>query len=231
MKQRLSLTARRTAALLLLSIVTAALVTPAASQAQPNRDNWQRVPDVLAALAIDDGSWVADVGAGDGYFARHLARSVGVAGKVFAVEISRRALSQLRRLAEEEAFDHLEVIEGAIDDPKLPNESLDAVLVVNAYHEMTEHEAMLERMSAALKPGGRLVILDRSASDASDSRDRQTGRHELSIDVVERELEAAGLEVLQRDERFTSVGNHPQWMLVARRPGESSRPTERRRGS
>lgn len=220
MKERLSLTARQTAVPLFLSIVAAALLTPAACEAQPNRDNWQRAPDVLAAMAIDEGSWVADVGAGDGYFVRHLARTVGVAGKVFAVEISRRALSQLRRLAEEEDFDYIEVIEGAIDDPRLPNESLDAVLVVNAYHEMTEHVAMLERMSAALKPGGRLVILDRSASDASDSRERQVDRHELSIDLAERELEAAGLEVLQRDERFTSIGNHPQWMLVARRPSE-----------
>lgn len=220
MKQRLSLTARQTAVPLFLSIMAAVLLTPDACRAQPNRDNWQRVPDVLAALAIDEGGWVADVGAGDGYFARHLARTVGVAGKVFAVEISRRALSQLRRLAEEEDFNCIEVVEGAIDDPKLPNESLDAVLVVNAYHEMTEHEAMLERMSAALKPGGRLVILDRSVSDTSDSRERQTGRHELSIDLVEREIEAAGLEVLQRDGRFTSVGNHPQWMLVARRPSE-----------
>ena len=217
MKQWRSLTARHAPKLLFLSSLIAAIVSPAVIQAQHNRDNWQRVPDVLAALAIHEGSRVADIGAGDGYFTRHLARAAGSAGRVFAVEISQRALSQLRRLTENEGFDNIEVIQGAIDDPKLPNESLDAVLVVNAYHEMTEHEAMLEGIFAALTPGGRLVMLDRSANDASDSRERQVGRHELSIDLAERELEAAGFEVLQRDERFTSDQNHPQWMLVARR--------------
>lgn len=220
MTHRMSLTARQAPTLLLLSLVAATLLSPTACQAQRNRDNWQRVPDVLTALAIEEGSRVADIGAGDGYFTRHLARAVGDAGRVFAVEISQRALSQLRRVATEEGFENIEVIEGEFDDPKLPSESLDAVLVVNAYHEMTEYEAMLEGMMAALRPGGRLVMLDRSAGDPSDSRARQVGRHELSIDLVERELETAGFEILQRDERFTSTRNHPQWMLVARRQQE-----------
>lgn len=202
---------------LFLSLLFVATILPPQSQAQRNRDSWQRVPDVLAALAVGEGSRVADVGAGDGYFTRHLAQEVGSTGHVFAVEISQRALSQLRRLVENEGFDNVEVIEGETDDPKLPSSSLDAVLVVNAYHEMTEHEAMLAGMLASLKPGGRLVILDRSASDASDSRDRQVARHELSIDLAERELVDAGCEILQRDERFTNSRNHPQWMLVARR--------------
>ncbi|MGD8698105.1 MAG: methyltransferase domain-containing protein [Gemmatimonadales bacterium] len=217
MKQRMSLTARQAPTLLFLSIVTAALLTPSACQAQRNRDNWQRVPEVLTALAINEGSRVADIGAGDGYFTRHLARVVGDAGRVFTVEISQRALSQLRRLATEEGFENIEVIEGETDDPRLPNASLDAVLVVNAYHEMTDYQAMLDGMLAALKPGGRLVMLDRSASEPSESRARQVGRHELDIDLVERELETAGFEILQREARFTSSRNHPQWMLVARR--------------
>lgn len=208
---------RHALALLLLSVVTTTLLSPAVTQAQRNRDSWQRVPDVLRALAIDEGSRVADIGAGDGYFTQHLARAVGAPGRVFAVEISQRALSRLRRLADGQGFDNIEVVEGEVDDPRLPEASLDGVLVVNAYHEMTEHEAMLKGMLAALKPGGRLVILDRAASDASDPRDRQVARHELSLELAERELEEAGFEVLQRDERFTNTGNRPQWMLVARR--------------
>lgn len=217
MKQPKPSPPRYASTLLFLSLLTVVTVFPSETRAQRNRDNWQRVPDVLAALAIDEGSRVADIGAGDGYFTRHLAQAVGVAGRVFAVEISQRALAQLRRLANDEELDNIEVIEGEVDDPKLPNGSLDAVLVVNAYHEMTEHEAMLEGMFDALKPGGRLVMLDRSANDPSDSRERQVGRHELSIELVERDLEAAGFEILQRDERFTGAQNHPQWMLVARR--------------
>jgi ubiquinone/menaquinone biosynthesis C-methylase UbiE len=110
------------------------------------------VPDVVAALAIGEGSRVADVGAGSGYFTEHLAREVGAGGRVFAVEISERSLSQLRRLAEDENLDNIEVVPGEVDDPKLPERSLDAVLVVDAYHEMTEYEAMLSGMYRALKP-------------------------------------------------------------------------------
>ena len=120
---------RHVLALLLLSVVTTTLLSPAVTQAQRNRDSWQRVPEVLSALAIDKGSRVADIGAGDGYFTRHLAQAVGSSGQVFAVEINQRALSRLRRLASDEGFDNIEVVEGEIDDPKLPKGSLDAVLV------------------------------------------------------------------------------------------------------
>lgn len=220
MKHRISLTPRQAPTILFLITLAAALSTPVACYAQRGRDSWQRVPDVLAALAVSEGSRVADVGAGDGYFTRHLADAVGATGRVFAVEISQRALSRLRRLAEETGRDNIEVVEGAVDDPKLPIASLDAVLVVNAYHEMTEHQEMLAGMLASLKPGGHLVILDRPANDASDSREQQVARHQLNIDLAEREVERAGFDVLQRDERFTASRDHPQWMLVARRRRE-----------
>ncbi len=207
---------RRESSLLVFCVLLLAHVAPTELQAQRNRDSWQRIPDVMAALAIDEGSRVADVGAGDGYFTRHLARKVGTTGRVYAVEISDRALGQLRRLANDEGFDNVEVVEGDVDNPKLPERSLDAVLVVAAYHEMTEHEAMLAAMFASLKAGGRLVMLERAADDSSESRERQTGRHELSIDLVEEELEEAGFDILEREEVFTNRG-HPQWMLVARR--------------
>jgi ubiquinone/menaquinone biosynthesis C-methylase UbiE len=157
--QRLSVP--RESSWLVISVLLAAGFQPTELEAQRrNRDSWQRVPDVVAALAIGEGSRVADVGAGSGYFTEHLAREVGAGGRVFAVEISERSLSQLRRLAEDENLDNIEVVPGEVDDPKLPERSLDAVLVVDAYHEMTEYEAMLSGMYRALKPGGRLVIVD-----------------------------------------------------------------------
>lgn len=208
--------ARRESYLLVLCVMLLTCVAATDLQAQRNRDSWQRVPDVLSALAIEEGSRVADVGAGDGYFTRHLAGKVGATGRVYAVEISDRALGQLRRLANDEGFDNVEVVGGDVDDPKLPERSLDAVLVVAAYHEMTEHEAMLTAMFASLKAGGRLVMLERAADDSSDSRERQVGRHELHIDLVEQELIQVGFDILEREEVFTNRG-HPQWMLVARR--------------
>ena len=215
--RRRSLTQHGLAFLLASAVLTFGL-QPADAQAQGrNRDNWQRVPDIIAALAIGTGSQVADVGAGDGYFVGFLAEEVGATGHVFAVDVSERALSNLRRLIENEGLDNVEVVHGDYDDPKLPERSLDAVLVVNAYHEMTQHEEMLAGMLKALKPGGRLVMLDHIPSDPSDSRDRQTRDHDIDIDIVAPELEAAGFEVIEHYEEFVNSGRSRQWMLVARR--------------
>ncbi len=195
-------------------------LTAQAVPAQTNaRDGWQRVPDVMAALSVGAGSRVADVGAGRGYFTSHLSRQVGPNGRVFAVDISDRALGQLARLVETEGLDNVDVIRGEIDDPGLPEGSLDAVLMVDAYHEMTEYEEMLARVYIALKPGGRLVILDLVPPDSSAARGRQAANHRLGMSLVEREVRAAGFEVIDREPRFTTSGRGSgQWMLTSRRP-------------
>lgn len=208
---------------LLTCLLVAAGAWPAEIRAQRgDRDTWQRVPDVMAAMAVGAGSRVADIGAGSGYFTAHLARTVGAGGRVFAVEISERELTRLSRMAEDEGFENIEVIRGEVDDPGLPEQALDAVLVVDAYHEMTEYEAMLAGMYEALEPGGRLVILDLAPSDGSASRGRQVGNHRIGIDVVEQEVQAAGFEIVQREPQFARTGGgRGQWMVVARRPGAS----------
>ena len=207
---------------LLVPLLLTAGHLPADLRAQnADRDEWQRVPDVIAALAIGGGSQVADVGAGNGYFTTHLARQVGASGAVFAVEIGESELSRLKRLVEQQELDNIEVVRGEIDDPKLPERTLDAVLVVDAYHEMTEHEQMLAGMRRALRPGGRLVIIDLAPYDGSASRERHTDSHRIGIDLVEREVRAAGFELLESDPGFTRTGRGTgQWMLVARRPAQ-----------
>ncbi len=80
---------------------------------------------------------------------------------------------------------------------------------------------MLSGMFKALKPGGRLVMLERGTADSSLSRQRQMTAHEMSISLVAQELEAAGFDVLERDEHFTEIPRqHRQWMLVAQRQTE-----------
>ena len=93
----------------------------------------------ISALA----SWVADVGAGDGFFTSRLSRAVGPTGRVFAVDIDRQALGKLRKRLADERLENVTVIESAPDDPKLPERVLDAALIINAYHEMREHQAIL----------------------------------------------------------------------------------------
>src|SRR5918992_4453317 len=206
-------------------LFTVALPCTAVGQSQ-NRDQWQRVPDVLAALAIDSGSRVADVGAGGGFYTERLAKRVGPQGRVFAVDVDEQAVERLEQLVAAQSLRNVELILGKPDDPCLPYRSLDAALIVNAYHEMTRHSDMLREIHAALKPGGRLVILDNTPTDKTTPRYRQVDGHQIDIDIVVSELRDAGFEIVSREDEFVNRnhnGNvHRNWLLVARRP-EASR--------
>jgi SAM-dependent methyltransferase len=185
------------------------------------REDWQRAGDVLDHLDVSPGGRVADVGAGSGFFSVALARIVGDRGKVYAVEIDAKALARLRRRAEEGRLAQIEVVEGAPDDPRLPDASLDAALIVNAYHEMPQHERILERLAAALRPGGRLVLVEPFSADLRrEPRERQVEKHVIAPELVEDEVRRAGLEVVARIEDFArtpdSLGAY--WLIEARRP-------------
>jgi predicted methyltransferase len=187
-----------------------------------SREQWQRVADIFTALAIDSGSRVADVGAGGGFYTERLAKRVGQQGRVFAVDVDEQAIERLEQLVSGQSLRNVELILGKSDDPRLPYRSLDAALIVNAYHEMVRHSDMLGEIHAALKPGGRLVILDNTPHDKKEPRYRQVNGHQIDIDIVAAELRDAGFEVVSRDEEFVTRnhnGNiHRNWLLVARRP-------------
>ncbi len=207
-----------------MSVVALAALLPLLARpaaAQRTRDQWQRVPEVLEALAVRPGSRVADVGAGQGFFTARLARAVGPTGRVYAVDIAAAALARLRALADTFAQRNITVIEGRLDDPLLPRDSLDAVLIVNAYHEMSAHDTMLARLRAALRSGGRLVLLEPfDDSRALASRDAQRGAHVIASGFARADLERAGFEVLRLEEGWARMprSRRAYWLLVARRP-------------
>jgi ubiquinone/menaquinone biosynthesis C-methylase UbiE len=122
------------------------------------REQWQRVSDILRAMDVRPGAVVGDIGAGDGFFTTRLGAAVGPTGRVFAVDINDSQLDRLRRRVTEEGHRNITVIKGSVANPGLAERTLDAALIVNAYHEMTEHLAMLTAIRSALKPTGRLVI-------------------------------------------------------------------------
>ena len=189
-------------------------VAGSAQSQRTSRDNWQRVDDVVAALEVEEGDRIADVGAGAGFFTFRLSPRVGPGGRVIAEDISRAALSDLRVTAASEGFRNIETILGATDDPRLPERSFDGVLIANAYHEMRAYEAMLAGIRRALRPGGRLVILD-MPRDSTLSRSRQMDQHGLAIGVAVRDLAAAGFRVVVQDPDFIISGRNRQWMIVA----------------
>ncbi len=213
----------------LLGAWTAALALPQAISAQgdADRDRWQRPAEVLSALQVGEGSIVADVGAGRGYFTAKLAEAVGATGRVFAVDIDADVLGRLRDRVDRDGLTTVEVVRGQVDDPGLPPDSLDAILVVDAYHEMTEPEAMLTAMLHSLEPGGRLVMLDFQPSNPNAPRETQTAAHTIARALAEAELAENGFEVLSREDSFTHArGNRGrrdvEWMVVARRPDHRS---------
>jgi len=132
---------------------------PGPTDRDRKRDEWQRPAEVLDALSVKSGHRVADIGSGSGYFTFHLAARVGAEGKVYAVDIDEGAINKVRQRKEREKLEQVEPILGESADPRLPND-LDAVLIVDTYHEFREYDQTMQAVFRALKPGGRLVIID-----------------------------------------------------------------------
>ena len=126
----------------------------------PDRDAWQMPDAVMDALRIADGSHVADIGAGGGWFTVRLARRVGPNGLVYAEDVQRQMLEAIRRRVAREGLRNVRTVRGAAADPRLPPTKLEAVLIVDAYHEIGDPVALLRDIAAALKPGGRVGMVD-----------------------------------------------------------------------
>jgi ubiquinone/menaquinone biosynthesis C-methylase UbiE len=119
----------------------------------PGRDAWQKPHEVVAALNLQPGQAIADIGAGTGYFARRFARH---AGKVFAVDIDEKLLDILRK----EAPPNVTTVLAAPDDPKLPPASVDVIFFCDVLHHIQSRGPYLRKLRRALKPGGRVVNVD-----------------------------------------------------------------------
>jgi ubiquinone/menaquinone biosynthesis C-methylase UbiE len=183
-----------------------------------------RMGDIVRQLAIHQGSQVADVGCGAGEFSVILSHVVGETGKVYCEDIVDQKDWGLRLAKANLKKQHVKnaaVIRGDVDSPKLPKGKLDAVLIVNAYHEMPQYQSMLRHIQEALKPGGRLVILDNTPfRTAQRPREKQTDNHVLSPDLAAGELQAAGFHILDREDAFIDNpdSESAHWLIVVDHP-------------
>jgi tRNA A58 N-methylase Trm61 len=184
---------------------------------EADREQWQKVSEIFAAMGVAAGSRVADVGAGSGFFTVRLARAIGANGRVFAIDVNPDAVRDLKERIAREGLENVEVIAGDPADPRLPP-SLDAVLIVNAYHEMHEHQAMLDKIRQALKLKGRLVIVEPIARGRQKtSRAEQWSNHEIALDYVVEDLRQAGFDIVERRGRFIEnlLDRDTEWLIVA----------------
>jgi len=138
-----------------------------------DRDNWQKPVEVMAALDLQTGMVVADLGSGTGYFTHRLALAVGGRGKVYAVDINRELLDEVEQLVKNKNLSNVEMVLAEEYDPRLP-EKVDMIFSTNVYHHLKNRTEYFERTKRYLKPGGRVVILDFREGAFRHNTPRQT---------------------------------------------------------
>ncbi|MBN2318850.1 MAG: methyltransferase domain-containing protein [Acidobacteria bacterium] len=181
-------------------------------------------PDkVLQFLALKDGDIVADIGCGNGFYTLRLADEVSPHGVVFAVDVQQGMLDQLAERRKEANISNVYPILGRFEDPLLPPGKVDWILLVDAYHEFSNPEAMLARMKDCLAPGGRVALIEyRGERNLGMSRSSIPHDHSMTIDQVMHEWIPAGFELVTLVE-FLPM----QHFFVFKNAGDKSRPAIR----
>lgn len=182
------------------------------------RDEWQKPEALIELLKIKPGSAVADVGCHEGYMTFKLARHVGNNGTVYAVDLDQVKLDKVKQRADENDLHQIRMIQGAENNPKLPSNALDAVLILDTYHEMNAHAEILQHIKTALKKGGRLLICEPIADERKNlSRSEQERKHELGLRFAIDDLRKAGFKIILQQENFvdrTKEKGDRMWVVV-----------------
>jgi predicted methyltransferase len=153
----------------------------------PDRDKKLQIDRVMDLLGITTGKNVADIGAGSGWFTVRAARRVAPTGTVLAEDINPMAIESIGKRAEKENLSNVRTVLGTPDDPKLPAESVDAVLMLKVYHEIEHPVPTMKVLQRALRPGAKVGIIDRNGNGAN---------HGLDHDVVVKEMGDAGYKLV-----------------------------------
>lgn len=183
------------------------------------RDQWQRAGDLIQLLDIKEGGVAGDIGCHEGYMTTKLSPVVGKTGKIFAVDIDQSKLNLLKNHLEDRKINNVTLIKGEEDNPNLSSNTFDAILILDAYHEMDDHDKILHHIKVALKVGGRLLLCEPiSASRRNFTRAEQELKHELGINFAIEDLKLAGFEISYQKDPFadrTKVKGDTMWVIVA----------------
>jgi SAM-dependent methyltransferase len=183
------------------------------------RDKWQRPDELINFLKINEGSKVADIGCHEGYMSFKLSKVVGKTGEVFAIDVDQSKLDKLKGHLSKRNVSNIQLVKGEYDNPKLDTGVLDAVIIVDTYHEMDDHDKILQHIKTALKPGGRLLICEPIAdARRSAARSDQERKHELGKNYAVGDLKKAGYKILVNEDRFVDREKEKgdkMWVVVA----------------
>lgn len=158
---------------------------------RPEREVEERPQRVIDALEIRRGQTVADLGAGSGYYSFRIAPLVGASGKVLAIDIEETMLKAIRERARREGVANIQTIRSTAQDPRLPAQSIDLLFMVDVYHELAFPYEMMTAVRKALKPGGRVALIEYRKEDPEVMIKEV---HKMSERQIIREMQAAGLE-------------------------------------
>ncbi len=175
----------------------------------PERDAWQKPDEVIALMTIAPGMTVADIGAGTGYFLRHLSRAVGPSGRTLGLDLEPAMVEHMRARIAKEGLANAEAKTVATDDPGLAAASVDRILTVNTWHHIHDRVAYAQTLRASLRPGGQVVIVDFTM----ESEDGPPPSARLRPEVVIDELNQAGFVASAADESLPN-----QYVIIGRLP-------------
>ncbi len=176
------------------------------------RDSLNEAQKVMDLADIREGTTVADIGAGEGYYTVRLAARVGPKGRVLAGDIDKGALERLGRRIERERFDNVSIKPGEPADPKLPPDSFDRIFLIHMYHEVTEPFAFLWNLRPALRPGGQVIVVD---------VDRPTDSHGIPPSLLFCEFARVGFRLSRFERRPELQGYYAQFEASGDRPAPS----------
>jgi len=161
------------------------------------RDDEEEPNVALSVLKIEKGSAVADIGAGSGFLTERLAARVGPGGRVYANDLQPQMLQMLAARLAKKKITNVTLVQGDIDDPKLPSSSVDLEIMVDVYHEFSQPQAMLRKLRTALKPAGRMVLVEYRKEDPTVPIKFE---HKMSVAEAKLEVEAEGFALSKVDE-------------------------------
>lgn len=165
---------------------------------RPEREREERTDLLLKALSLKPTDVVADIGAGTGFFTFLMAPKVSK-GKILAVDIQPEMIEYLNEGKAKRKVTNVQPVLGTESDPKLAANSIDLAILIDAYHEFSYPREMMGHIASALKPGGRIVLVEYRAEDPTVPIKEL---HKLSVAQATKEMKAAGLKLLKNDDRL-----------------------------
>lgn len=163
------------------------------------RENEERCSMMLSNLGLRRGDSVCDLGCGNGFHTLQIAKLIGDKGQVLAVDIQPEMLKLLRERTEQQGIENVIPILGSFHNPRLPKDSVDLILMVDVYHELSHPVQMLTAMKSSLKKDGLIVLIEFRAEDDSVPIKRL---HKMSKDQINKEMQANGLELVKEFDRL-----------------------------